>query len=389
VVVFVALELLSIPLYIMAGFRRNDLRSEESAMKYFLLGAFATGFLVYGIALVYGATGTTNLHAIFSRVAATELSSPFLLLMGGGLVLVGLGFKVAAVPFHMWTPDVYQGAPTPVTAFMSVAAKVGGFAALLRVLAIAVPTFVLVVPDVGPGQTVLVRAAWQDTVALMAGATMLLGNFVAIVQRDIKRLLAYSSIAHAGYILMAVAAAGTFQVTVGADGSRTVGLTIAQEAIQGALIYLFAYAFTNIGAFSVAIAVEKNDGTGTNLDDLAGLGRLRPGLAGAMTIFMLSLIGIPLTGGFIGKWFVFRSSLNADLGLLAVIGVLTSLVSAYYYLRIIVKVWLEAGEADAKPGFSLSSAVLVCAVGTVAIGILPTVVNLAQTVTTVAAVALK
>jgi NADH-quinone oxidoreductase subunit N len=272
---------------------------------------------------------------------------------------------------------------------MSVAAKVGGFAALLRVLAIAIPTFVLVDPNVAPGQTALARTAWQDTVALIAGATMLLGNFVAIVQRDIKRLLAYSSIAHAGYILMAVAATGTFQVTVGADGSRTLGLTIAQEAIQGALIYLFAYAFTNIGAFSVAIAVEKNDGTGTNVDDLAGLGRLRPGLAGAMTIFMLSLIGIPLTGGFIGKWFVFRSSLNANLALLAVIGVLTSLISAYYYLRVIVKVWLEPGEADAKPGFSLSSAVLVCAIGTVAVGILPTVVNLAQTVTTMTAVALK
>ncbi|MCC7452232.1 MAG: NADH-quinone oxidoreductase subunit N, partial [Anaerolineae bacterium] len=279
IVVFVGLELLSIPLYILAGFRRPDVRSEESAMKYFLLGAFATGFLVYGIALVFGATGTTNLQAIFQRVASGELTSAFLLLTGAALILVALGFKVAAVPFHMWTPDVYQGAPTPVTAFMSVVAKVGGFGALLRVLAIAVPTLTIGAVNVNPGQTVMLHAAWQDTVAILAALTMILGNVVAITQRDIKRLLAYSSIANAGYVLMAVAAAGSFVVTADGAGNRTVSLQIAEQSIQGALIYLLAYAFTNIGAFAVVIAVERDDATGTTLDDFAGLSRTRPLLA--------------------------------------------------------------------------------------------------------------
>jgi NADH-quinone oxidoreductase subunit N len=371
VIVFIGLELLSIPLYILAGFRRPDVRSEESAMKYFLLGAFATGFLVYGIALVYGATGTTNLQAIFTRISAAEVKSTFLLVMGAGLLLVSLGFKVAAVPFHMWTPDVYQGAPTPVTAFMSVIAKLGGFGALLRVLAIAMPILLLSQVNVSPGQTVTLHAAWQDTVAIIAALTVILGNVVAVVQRDIKRLLAYSSIANAGYILMAVAALGTFQVTVDAAGKQIVAPIIGQQAIQGALIYLVAYAFTNIGAFAVAIAVERDDATGTLIDDFSGLSRTQPVLAAAMAIFLLSLIGIPLTAGFIGKWFVFLSALNAGLGVLAFIGVLTSLISAYYYLRVIVKMYLETGEATAKVTPTLYTAVIICVVGTVVLGILP------------------
>jgi NADH-quinone oxidoreductase subunit N len=385
VIVFIGLELLSIPLYILAGFRRPDLRSEESAMKYFLLGAFSTGFLVYGIALIYGATGTTNLQQIFSHVATSDVVSPFLLLMGTGLLLVSLGFKVAAVPFHMWTPDVYQGAPTPVTAFMSVVAKVGGFGALLRILAVAVPSLVLGSLKVEPGQTVTLHAAWQDAVSILAALTMILGNVVAISQRDIKRLLAYSSIAHAGYILMAVAAAGTFQVTADTAGNQSVSLMLGQQAIQGALIYLLAYAFTNIGAFAVAIAVEHDDATGTLVDDFSGLGRTKPALALAMAVFMLSLTGIPLTAGFVGKWFVFLAALNSGLGLLALIGVLTSVISAYYYLRVIVKMWLETGEAEAKLPTPLSSAVALCAVGTVVIGILPYLASsVAETVTTVA-----
>jgi NADH-quinone oxidoreductase subunit N len=385
VIVFVGLELLSIPLYILAGFRRPDVRSEESAMKYFLLGAFATGFLVYGIALVFGATGTTNLQAIFSRVEAASVKTPFLLLTGAGLILVSLGFKVAAVPFHMWTPDVYQGAPTPVTAFMSVVAKVGGFAALLRVLAVAVPSLVIGGVRVDPGQTVTVHAAWQDTVSIIAALTMILGNVVAISQRDIKRLLAYSSIAHAGYILMAVAAAGTFQVAADAAGRQSVSPIIGEQAIQSTLIYLLAYTFTNVGAFAAAIAVERDDATGTLIDDFAGLSRTRPALAGAMTIFMLSLIGIPLTAGFVGKWFVFLSALDAGLAGLAVIGVITSVISAYYYLRVVVEMWLEPGEADAKLAFPLSSAITLCVIGTLALGILPYLASdLAQMVTAVA-----
>jgi NADH-quinone oxidoreductase subunit N len=385
-IVFVALELLSIPLYILAGFRRPDSKSEESAMKYFLLGAFATGFLVYGIALVYGATGTTNLQAIFERVSADGVTSTFLLAVGAGLILVGLGFKVAAVPFHLWTPDVYQGAPTPVTGYMSVGAKIGGFAALLRVLTIAVPTLVLskVTPDAA--STVTLHAAWQDTVTIIAALTMLLGNLVAITQRDLKRMLAYSSIAHGGYILMAVAAAGSFKVITDAAGVRTVSLEIANYAVQGAMIYLLSYGFTNIGAFAVVSAVERADGSGTAIDDFAGLSLKRPMLAAAMAIFMLSLTGIPLTAGFIGKYFVFSAATNAGLTGLLLIGVLTSVVSAFYYLRVIVKMYLEPGEADTYNGqnmpFPLRSAVALCVAGVVVFGILPQAINLAQTVVT-------
>jgi len=388
-IVFVALELLSIPLYIMAGFRRPDLKSEESAMKYFLLGAFSTGFLVYGIALVYGATGTTNLEAIFSRVNTGGITSPFLLAIGAALILVGLGFKVAAVPFHLWTPDVYQGAPTPVTGFMSVGAKIGGFAALLRVLTIAVPTLVVGSYNVEPGTTVTLHAVWQDTVVIIAALTMLLGNFVAIAQRDIKRLLAYSSIAHAGYILMAVASAGSFQITADAAGNQTVSLQFANYAIQGALVYLLAYGFTNIGAFAVVSAIERVDGKNLDIDGFAGLSIRRPLLAAAMAIFMLSLTGIPLTAGFIGKYFVFNAAINAGLNGLLLIGVLTSVVSAFYYLRVIVKMYLEPGEADTADGgpvpFPLQSAVALCTLGTVVFGILPSAVNLAQSVVTTVA----
>ena len=380
VVIFVGLEMLSIPLYILAGFRRPDPRSEESSMKYFLLGAFATGFLVYGIALIFGATGSTNLQNIYNQISAGRITSPYLLLAGAGLVLVALGFKVAAVPFHMWTPDVYQGAPTPVTAFMSVVAKVGGFGALLRLVVFAIPTLVLTQDSLHTATTI--HAAWQDTISILAALTMILGNFVAITQRDIKRLLAYSSIAHAGYILMAVAAAGTLTVSTDATGKQVFGLSFAQDAMQGVLIYLLAYAFTNIGAFAVAIAVERDDGTGTLIDDFAGLSTRQPWLAAAMTVFMLSLAGIPLTAGFTGKWFVFLPALNAGLPLLALIGVLTSLISMFYYIRVVAKMWLEPGDANAKLSFSLSSAVALCVIGTILLGILPVfATQLAQNVT--------
>jgi NADH-quinone oxidoreductase subunit N len=270
---------------------------------------------------------------------------------------------------------------------MSVVAKVGGFGALLRVLAIAVPTLVLESAQVtvAPGQTVTYHAAWQDTITIIAALTMILGNVVAIAQRDIKRLLAYSSIAHAGYILMAVAAAGTFTVTADAAGNRVFSLGIAQSAVQASLIYLLAYAFTNVGAFAVAIAVERDDATGTLLDDFSGLATTRPALAIAMTIFMLSLTGVPLTGGFLVKWFVFASTINAGLALLSVIGVLTSLISAYYYLRVIVKMWLEPGEAQARVPFSLSTAVALCTAGVLIIGIiLPFATSLVEQATGVA-----
>lgn len=370
IVVFIALELLSIPLYIMASFRRDNAKSEEAGMKYFVLGAFASAFLVYGSALIYGATGTTNLPAIFASVAniiSADSSSIFYLLIGTALVIVGLGFKVAVVPFHMWTPDVYEGAPTPVTAFMSVGAKVGGFAALLRVLVTAMPVLI------ADGQTLPI---WQNTVMVIAAVTLIVGNFIALSQTNIKRMLAYSSIAHAGYILMAVAAAASPQY--------------ADAATQGALVYLLAYTFTNLGAFAVAIAIEKNDGTGSNLDDFKGLARSKPILAAMMTVFMFSLTGIPLTAGFTGKWFVFQASVSAGLIPLAIIAVLTSVVSAFYYLRIIVNMYLADGEGDPAAGATpaVNWALYITFAGTLALGLFPILVtNLTESVTLLANIA--
>jgi len=336
VVVFVALELLSIPLYIMAAFRSINrdgselaLKSEESGMKYFILGAFSSAFLVYGAALIYGATGTTSIPEIFTiagSLVGSVSSATFYLLVGTALLFVGLGFKVAVVPFHMWTPDVYEGAPTPVTAFMSVTAKIGGFAALLRVLVTGLSVFALTEGD---------AAAWQTTLSGVAILTLILGNFVAISQTNMKRLLAYSSIAHAGYILIAVAASGTAGV--------------ADSATQGALVYMLAYMFTNLGAFAVVMALENEDGSGVNLDDLAGLSKSRPMLAMAMAVFMLSLTGIPLTAGFVGKLLVFSAAVQAGLIGLAVIGVLTSVASAFYYMRVVVNMYLREDSEGATP----------------------------------------
>ncbi|MFW5692075.1 MAG: NADH-quinone oxidoreductase subunit N [Chloroflexota bacterium] len=365
IVIFIALELLSIPLYVMAAMRHHDKKSEESGLKYFILGAFASAFFVYGAALVYGATGSTSLPEIFDAVGpivAQESGSLLFLLLGTALIIVGLGFKVAVVPFHMWTPDVYEGAPTPVTAFMSVGAKAGGFAALLRVMTLGLPTLTLEIGDV--------TAAWQTTVWLIAALTMILGNFVAISQSNVKRMLAYSSIAHAGYILMAVAAAGSAGV--------------ANEATRGALVYLLAYTFTNLGAFAVIIAVEKDDGTGTHLDDFIGLSISQPLLAAMMAFFMLSLIGVPTTAGFIGKFLIFDAALKADLIPMTIIGVLTSVVSAFYYVRIIVNMYLREGEGDAAAGATpyVNYAVYAAFTGTLVLGLFPFLaLDLIETVT--------
>ncbi len=357
IAVFVSLELLSIPLYVLAAFRAPNLKSEEAGMKYFILGAFASAFFVYGAALIYGATGTTNLPQIFAAIGnalAGQGQATLLLLLGSGLILVGLGFKVAVVPFHMWTPDVYEGAPTPITAYMSVAAKAGGFAALLRIMIVALPALTV------NGQSL---AAWQNTVELIAAATLIVGNFIAISQTNIKRLLAYSSIAHAGYIMMAVAAAGT-------PG-------MGDQAGRAALIYLIAYMFTNLGAFAIAISLEKDDGTGTNLDDFKGLSKSRPILAAMMAIFMLSLTGIPLTGGFMGKWFVFSATLSAGLVPLAVLGVLTSIVSAFYYVRVIVNMYFADGDGDPASAAThyVTWAAYIAFAGTLLIGVAPAVIT--------------
>lgn len=368
VMIFVSLELLSIPLYVLSGFRRPMEQSEESALKYFLLGAFSSGFLVYGIALVFGATGSFDLVDIWR--SAVEIldkgeAGEFTLLVGIGLIIIALGFKVGAVPFHMWQPDVYQGAPTPVTAYMSVAAKAGGFAAMLRVLV----TGLLVVSTSKDGEII---NAWQDTIQVIAVLTMVLGNVVAIMQTDLKRMLAYSSIAHGGYILIAVAAGG-------APG-------VGDQAAQAALIYLFAYMFTNIGAFAVVIAIEHNDTSGTAIDDTKGLAHTNPLLATVMAIYMLSLTGIPLTAGFIGKWFVFKAALDADLVPLTILGVLVSAVSAFYYLRVVINMYMFEGKSteSAVQGNPrvLATALSLTALGTVVLGILPYVLtDLAQDVT--------
>jgi NADH-quinone oxidoreductase subunit N len=338
IMVFLSLEWLSIPLYVLAAFARPRLESEESGLKYFLLGAYSGGFVMYGIALVFGATGTTNLTGVLSAVNTFDANLP-MMLVGAGLILIGLGFKVSAVPFHMWTPDVYQGAPTPVTGFMSVTAKAGGFAALLRV-------FLIAFPAIGD---YLLPVMWS-----LAVLTMSLGNVVAVVQSNIKRMLAYSSIAHAGYILMAL-------VSFARPG-------IARDAVASALFYLVAYALTSFGAWAVVIALERKAlesealNTGVNLEDYAGMGHKYPVLAAAMTVFMLSFTGVPPTLGFVGKFYLFRTAVEADLIGLALIGVLTSLISAYYYLRVVVFMYMHAGNPQVRREPLLNLAIAASAV---------------------------
>jgi len=339
IVVFLALELLSIPLYVLAGFARPQIESEEASLKYFLLGAFAGGFILFGIALVYGATGQTGLENI-AGIINLGVADTGLLVAGAALILIGLGFKVAAVPFHMWTPDVYTGAPSTVTAFMAIGAKAAGFAALLRVF---VTIFPILVDDMTP-------IFW-----VLAALTMILGNYVAIAQRNIKRMLAYSSIAHAGYILMALVPYAQEDVVAG--------------SVAAALFYLLAYAFTNFGAWAIVVALEKREGKGLNLDDYAGLGSKYPLLAASMTVFMLSFIGVPPTLGFVGKFYLLRVVLDGGFTGLALVGLLTSLVSAYYYLRVVVYMYMREGEPEVRRESWLYLTVVVTAVGVVVLSI--------------------
>ena len=341
IIVFIALELLSIPLYVLAAFAYPKPQSEEAGMKYFLLGAFATGFVVYGTALVFGATGTTSLGGIVA--ASRSASSPSLLLtLGAALILVGFGFKVAAVPFHMWTPDVYQGAPTAVTAFMSSGAKIAGFAALLRVFATAFPS---------------IATDMTDILWVMSALTMIVGNLVAVSQTDIKRMLAYSSIAHAGYILMAFVPYGNPEVR--------------DVSIAAGLFYLVSYAITNFGAWGVVIALEKKEEKGLAIEDYAGLGRKHPALAAAMTVFMLSLVGFPPTLGLVGKFYLFRAVMAGGFTWLAIIGVVTSLVSAYYYLRVVVTMYMKDGEPETERETWLGLTTGVTAIITVVVSLVP------------------
>ncbi len=342
-IVFVAIELLSIPLYILCGIARPNPNSEESALKYFLLGAFASGFLVYGIALIYGATGTTNLAAIATAVTSGAVSANSgLLLVGTGLVLVGLGFKVAVAPFHMWTPDVYEGAPTTVTAFMATATKAAGFAAVVRVFLFGLAPII---------------DTWQPIVAVIAAFTMIIGNVVALSQTNLKRMLAYSSIAHAGYLLVGVAAGG-------------------QNGTTGVLFYLAAYAVTSLAGFAVMTLMANEAGEDQRIEAYAGLFRRRPLMAIAMAISLFSLLGIPPTAGFVGKYFLFNAAVNSGLTWLAVIGMLTSVISAGYYLRVIVVMFMrEPGTNEIEVSNAPRTAAMIFSVlAILLLGILPQIV---------------
>ena len=336
-VIFLGLELMSIAVYVLAGFDRRRARSAEAAIKYFLLGAFASGFLLYGIALVYGATGTTNIVLIGVQLGFA--GQPGVMLLAGlALLLVGFAFKVAAVPFHAWAPDVYDGAPTPVTAFMATGVKAAAFAALFRVL----------LEGFAP------LDVWRHIVWWLALVTMIGGNLLALGQRSVKRMLAYSSVAHAGYLLVAVAAEGT----------------------AAFLVYLAAYTLMTLGAFAVLAAKGREGESEVTIDDLSGLGGQRPWLAFAMAVCMLSLLGFPGTAGFIGKWYILLAATQAGENLLAAALVVTSVVSAGYYLPVIMAMYMkpessEAAHVDVRLGRTAAVAVALMTAGILILGVWP------------------
>ncbi|HEY2664896.1 MAG TPA: NADH-quinone oxidoreductase subunit N [Candidatus Binataceae bacterium] len=339
IIIFLGLETMSLAIYVLAGFARRDPKSGEAAMKYFILGAFSTGFLLYGIALLYGATGSIKLDAI-SRALSSPMSSP-LLLMGIGMLLIGFGFKVAAVPFHMWTPDAYEGAPTSITAFMAVGVKIAAFAAFLRVFT---------------GHLGGVRAEWNWVLWTLAALTMTAGNLIALVQTNIKRLLAYSAIAHAGYILVGMAA-----------GNAASGAAV--------MYYLLAYALTNLGAFGVVIALGRKGVPHDLIEDYRGLSTRHPMLAAAMALFLFSLVGVPPLAGFVGKFYIFSAALNAGLVWLVVIAAINTVIAAYYYISVIVAMYmLEGAPAEdftlnRRP--ALVAAIAIALIGTVLVGAFP------------------
>jgi NADH-quinone oxidoreductase subunit N len=339
VVALLGVETMTIALYVLAGYARGRLSSEESALKYFLNGAFSFGFLLYGTALVFGATGSTEYSAIASALQ-TRASNP-MVLVGLGLLLVGLAFKLSLAPFHMWTPDVYQGAPTVVTAFMAAATKAAVFGALLRLLTEALPS---------------ARHDWAVVLWALAILSMVVGNVAALAQRDVKRLLAYSSVSQAGYVLVAIVAANRL-------------------GASGVAYYVVAYVLMTVGAFAVVVAVSRAGDAGTEIEAFAGLGRRSPWLAAAMALFMFSLIGVPPTAGFLAKFNVLAAAVQAGYVDLAVIGALTSALGAFYYLRVIVTMYGRAPAEDAAPiepvPAALAVALIVAAFGVIQMGVLP------------------
>ena len=350
IMIFIGLEISSIATYVLAGYLRDDKRNNEAALKYFLLGSFATAFLLYGIAFIYGTTGSTNLADIrnYMLTPGTE-SNVILASTAAALMFVGFAFKVSAAPFQIWAPDVYQGAPAPVTLFMSAGPKAAAFAVFLRVFMTAF---------------LPIATRWEPFVWSSALLTMIIGNFAALTQSNIKRMLAYSSIAHAGYVMVAIAAHN-------------------QIGIAAAMFYLAAYALMNIGAFAVVTHFSRQGEKYVNIEDLAGLGWKQPVTAGLFAIFLLSLIGVPLTGGFFGKFYIFKAALDANLVWLAVLGLLNSAVAAYYYLRVLVVMYMEEpgpATVSVQPlSAGIRTTLWATALGTLILGIFPSVLlNFAQ-----------
>jgi NADH-quinone oxidoreductase subunit N len=364
VIIFLGLEILSIATYVMAGFRRTDLRSNESSLKYFILGSFSSAFLLYGIALVYGATatvsglaGTTNITEIAARLG--DARYPELLVAGAAMMLVGFGFKIATAPFHVWTPDVYEGAPTPVTAFMAAGPKAAGFAAFLRVFIFGFPF----VAAAGTSLAAQPNTVWVNTMVVLAMITMSVGNIVAIVQNNVKRMLAYSSIAHAGYALVGFVAAGATRV-----------LSDRNNALASVAFYMLTYAVMNLGAFAIVTLIARNNDRRTEVEDYNGIGFRAPALAFTLSVFLLSLLGLPLTAGFIGKVMVFRAALNEGFYALVVVAVLNTAISAYYYLRLIIVMFFRERTTEwtaPRVPASAALAIIITIVGVFYLGLFP------------------
>ena len=339
IMIFLGIEIVSICLYVLAGIRRNDHRSNEAALKYFLLGAFATGFLLYGMTLVYGSTGSTNLFKIAEFVQNPSAQSNPLLLMGLVLLVIGFGFKVASAPFHMWAPDVYQGAPTPVTAFMAVGPKAAAFAAFFRVFAEAFPEM---------------SSSWEILLSIIAVLSMIVGNLGAIMQTNIKRMLAFSSVSHAGYILMAVIAKSSL-------GSSSM------------LFYMLTYAFMTFGVFGIIIILGRKGEENLEIQNYSGLAYKHPVIALSMTIFLLSLGGLPPFAGFVAKFYLFSAAIQEGLLTLVIIAVLNSAISFYYYLKIVVFMYMKEPEAEFNISLTPMTlfVVLIGVIGTIQLGIFP------------------
>jgi NADH-quinone oxidoreductase subunit N len=337
---FVALEILSVALYALCGSRRDQVESQEAAVKYFITGAFSSAFLLYGIAMLYGISGSTSLGRVSSAVASASGANQSLALLGAGLLLVGFGFKIACVPFHMWAPDVYEGAPTSVTGFMAAGVKVAAFGALIRVFGTAL---------------VSLSDDWRPVVAILAALSMIVGNLAALGQSNVKRMLAYSSVAHAGYLLAALVAAPR----------------VSAAAI---LFYLVGYAAVSLGTFGTLSSLARDRREPLSLDHFSGLARHRPAVAAALTLFLVSLAGVPVSAGFVGKFYLFSAAVSAGYTALAIVGMLMSVVSAYYYLRVVVHMYMKdapAEDAWAVVAPSSALALALCVVVVLGLGLWP------------------